>query len=137
MKNVILVLSFLLVFGCKSPVPGPDVEIEWRGGDYYTYRYSHGIMIGGTWHHKFEVTDGSGDVTFKVYVNGSKKKSETFTVEEGHFYKLDVSIGTGGCWGNSSSIAKIKSSSVSSSRELETDCSQMDCSSISVTEVTD
>lgn len=85
----------------------------------------------------FEVTDGSGDVTFKVYVNGSKKMSDTFTVEEGHFYKVSVSIGTGSCGYSNSATAEIKSSSVGSPRQLKVDCSRIGINSISAKEATD
>lgn len=138
MKYLSLVLVILLVFSCSknSTSSGSNVDIEWRGGQSYSYRYSHGVLIGGTWHNKFEVTDGSGDVTFKVYVNGSKKKTETVTVEEGLEYKISIIVGTASCGYSNSSTAELKSSSVSSPRQLKTDCSSMGIGGISVSETT-
>ena len=137
MKNIILALSILLVLSCKnSTSSGSNVDIEWRGGQVFTYRYSSGVLVGGTWHNKFEVTDGSGDVTFKVYVNGSKKKTETVTVEEGLIYGISVSVSTGSCSYSNSSTAELKSSSANSPRKLKTDCSSMGIGNISVNEST-
>lgn len=135
MKNIILVLSFLFVFSCNSTSPGSEVDIEWTGGQSFSYSYSSGVPSGGTWYNKFEVTDGSGDVTFKVYVNGSKKESKTFTVEEGLNYKIAVSVSTGSCSYSSSATAELKSSSVSSPRKLIVDCSNVGIGSISVSEL--
>lgn len=50
---------------------------------------------GGTWMTKFIVTDGDGDATFKLYVDGKKKDTITVTVEEGITYKIHVYVGTG------------------------------------------
>lgn len=136
MKYLILTFTILIVFSCKSSPSDPDVYIEWTGGQSYSYRYNSGVIVGGTWYNKFEVTDGSGDVTFKVYVNGSKEKSQTFTVEEGLEYHISIIVSTASCWGSNSSTAELKSSSVSSPRQLKTDCSGMGIGDISVSETT-
>lgn len=82
------------------------------------------------------MTDGSGDVTFKVYVNGTKKKSKTVTVEEGLIYRIGVSVSTSSCGYSSSATAELRSSSVGSPRQLKVDCSNIGIGSISVSEIT-
>ena len=136
MKNLILALAILMVFSCNS-TPPDYVDIDWTGGQSFSYSYSGGVPSGGTWYNKFVVTDGSGDVTFKVYVNGNKKKTETFTVEEDLIYKVRVSISTSSCGYSNSATVEIKSSSVSSPRKLSADCSNIGIGSISVSEITD
>ncbi len=133
MKKLILTLVIILVYSCDSQ---DQVDIEWTGLDSFSYSYSGGVPSGGTWYNKFEVTDGSGDVTFKVYVSGTKKKSETVTVEEGLIYKVGVSMNVGSCGYSNSARVEIKSSSVGSSRKKTVGCSNIRIGNISVSEIT-
>lgn len=136
MKKLTYILFFLLIFGCKKngTSSGSDVDILWSSGSSFTYRYSYGILVGGTWYNEFEVTSGSGDITFKVYVNGSKKETETTTVEEGLVYKISVSVTFGDCYGSNSSTAEIRSSSADINRSLKVDCGSLSIGSVSVSE---
>ena len=126
----------MFAYSCNSSSSDPDAYIEWTGGQTFSYSYSGGVPSGGTWSNKFEVTDGSGDVTFKVYVNGDKKKSETVTVEEGLIYKVSVGVSTGSCGHSRSAKVELKSSSVGSPRQLKVDCSNIGIGGISVSETT-
>ncbi len=133
MKKLFLILSVLLIYSCKTS-PDPDVEFEWLVGTRFNYSYMYGTIVGGTWYNYFKVTNGSGDVTFKIYVNGSKKESITVTVEEGLSYSISIKVTIGRCWGSNSSNAEIKSSSVDTPKILNTDCEQLTIGEISVSE---
>lgn len=133
--NLFIVLACVFVFGCKTSTESKsNVDIDWQGGSKLTYSYSSGVLAGGRWYNYFEVTNGSGDITFKVYVNGSKKKTKTFTVEEGLQYKITTNFSIGGCSGSSNSNVELKSSSVDNSKTLKVNCSNVTVSSVSVAE---
>jgi len=138
MKNLITILALFLVFSCSknSTSSGSNVDIEWLSGQSLTYRYSSGILVGGTWYNKFEVTNGSGDVHFKVYVNGDKRETKTVSVQEGLKYSVGVSVSFGSC-GNSSSTAKLSTTSASDPRQLILDCPDIGIGEIGVLEITD
>lgn len=136
-KSILVILLMLFVFSCNKASTNSEsnVDIAWQGGSQLTYRYSTGVLAGCNWYSYFDVIDGSGDITFKVYVNGSKKKTETFTVEEGIQYIIIVSFSVSGCTGQStSSNAELKSSSVNNSKKLSVDCSSISISDISLSE---
>ena len=135
-KHIAIIISILLICGCKTSTDSKsNVEIAWLSGSKLTYRYSSGVLVGGNWYNYFEVTEGDDDITFKVYVNGSKKQTETFTVEEELQYKIVISISVSGCAGSSnSSNAELKSSSVNNSKKLNVDCSSVSIGSISISE---
>ena len=126
-----------MFLSCKNSSSSEStVDFEWRGGQSFDYSYSSGVPSGGTWYNKFEVTDGSGDITLKVYVNGTKKKSKTVTVEEGLIYRVSVGVSTGSCGYSRSAKVELKSSSVGSPRQLYVDCINIGISSIFVSEST-
>jgi len=85
----------------------------------------------------FIIIDGSGDITFKGYVNNSKKITESFNIEEGLTYKIKVSVSFGDCSANSSSTAEIRSSSAKNNVSFQVDCNTLTINSISISEVTD
>ncbi len=93
-----------------------------------------GILVGGTWYNKFEVINGSGDIHFKVHVNGDKRETKTVSVQEGLSYKIGVSVSFGSC-GNSSSTAELSTTSAASPRQLKLDCPDIGIGAISVTEI--
>ncbi|MEE8340909.1 MAG: hypothetical protein V3R52_02295 [Candidatus Neomarinimicrobiota bacterium] len=135
MKKIILTLAIMFAYSCNSSSSDPDAYIEWTGGQTFSYSYSGGVLSGGTWSNKFEAVDGSGDVTLKVYVNGSKKETKTVTVEEGLVYKISVSLSTGNCGNSNSATVELKSSSAESPRQLNIDCSNIGVGSINVSEI--
>ncbi len=130
MKNIFLLLSILLVFGCKNSTSSEsNVDIAWTGN---TYSYQYGANPGGYWNTKFIVTEGSGDVTFKLYRDSDKKATETFTVEEGETYSLSVFISTSNCGGQGYNYVKIKTSSSDNDISLRTSCSPVTLDSLTI-----
>lgn len=79
---------------------------------------------------KFIVTDGDGDATFKLYVDGKKKDTITVTVEEGITYKIHVYVGTGSCFGQGKDYLKIKTSSSDNDATLQARCSPVTANSM-------
>ena len=138
MKNLILALALLFVFSCSenSTSTESNVDIEWRGGQILTYRYSSGVLVGGTWYNKFEVINGSGEVHLKFSVNGSNRENETVTVQEGLNYSVGAIISFGSCSNSNSSTVILSSNSASNSRTLTLDCADIGIGDISLSEIT-
>ena len=139
MKKLSFLIIFLIITGCSknSSSSESNVEIEYISGWTILYNYAYGTIVGGNCYIKFEVADGSGDITFTGYVNGSKEMAETFTIEEGLVYKLRVAISFGNCAAHASSTAEIRSPSAQNNASIKVDCSSLTIKSITISEVTD
>ena len=86
---------------------GSEADIEWIFTQtVITYKYSQGFLVAMVFNQKFGVTAGSGDVPITATLkeasgnyNMLDEQTETFYVEEGNEYEMQVHVNVRVGWG--------------------------------------